>query len=127
MTLKDVLKAPRVFIPIAGFAGSGIAAKIALTSHDKFPAFETMVCEGNASGCLEWGMLFFGPFYLIGYLLFVAFLVMLAAAPLAIATAIWLSPMTKRRAETKGSVSKSSKMTVWAALKDIIRGNEPNA
>jgi hypothetical protein len=128
VTFKDALKAPRVFIPIAGLAGSGIAASLALASHDQFPGFETMFCQaGGQSGCMEWSLLFFGAFYLIGYLFFLAFLFLIAIAPFAFSIAIWLWPMTKSAAATEGSTPKATRMIVWAALKDIIRGNEPNA
>ena len=126
--MKDAFNGPRVLIPIAGLMGSAIAAHLALASHDRFPSFEQLACgTSGAAGCLEWNLLFLGPFYLIGYLLFVTFLVMVAFAPQAIAILIWLWPTIKRNSGTEGGKTKSSRKTVLEGLKEIIRGNEPNA
>jgi hypothetical protein len=128
VSARDLFSFPRVLLPFAGIAGSYLVSRLALQLYDRFPTFNSVACgESGASGCLEWGFLFIGPFYLIAYLLLVAGLFVVVLGPFAMSLALWLRPLKKKDPIETNEQDSNQTITVWGAIKEIYTRSDPNA
>lgn len=124
---KEKLTVPRVFLPLGGLLASCLMTLIVPTIYSGVPSYESVACgTTHASGCLEWGLIIVGPFYLLGLIVVASLISFIVIAPAALSFALWLgNPISKDRHETD-LTDQSGNVTVWSAIKDIFNRNDPH-
>jgi hypothetical protein len=86
-----------------------------------FPSFETTACGTRVTGdCVGWSLIFIGPFYLLFFVLWLAFAFMVAALPLALFAGFWFMPSSRaaRRDDER------PRMGFWAFFKMLKDGGD---
>jgi len=83
--MKQVLDARNIAYCVISLIASAVIGAIGFSLLEKFPSLEQVTCPGpKVSGCLEWSIVFFGPFYLLFYALAYALVLSVALLPVAL-------------------------------------------